>query len=77
MRSIETECLSKLILFSELSLKRVINQYLHHYHRERNHQGKGNLLLFPAPNPPPSLSPDNIISSQQLGGLLKFYQRAA
>ena len=31
VRSIKAECLSKLILFGELSLKRAINEYLHHY----------------------------------------------
>ena len=40
--------MSKLILFGEGSLRRVVTEYLEHYHRERNHQGKGNLLLFPA-----------------------------
>jgi len=40
-------------------------------------QGKGNLLLFPAPNSPPSPSRANIICNQRLGGVLKFYQRAA
>ena len=48
VRSIKEECLSKLILFGETSLRRVVSEYLKHYHRERNHQGKGNLLLFPA-----------------------------
>src|SRR4051812_9367924 len=64
VRSIKAECLSKLILFGELSLKRAINEYLHHYHRERNHQGKDNLLLFPAPNSPPPHGRANIICQQ-------------
>jgi putative transposase len=48
VRSVKSECLSKLILFGEGSLRRVVTEYLEHYHQERNHQGKGNLLLFPA-----------------------------
>jgi putative transposase len=48
VRSIKEECLSKLILFGETSLRRVVSEYLEHYHPERNHQGKGNVLLFPA-----------------------------
>jgi putative transposase len=47
VRSIKGECLSKLILFGEASLRRAITQFLAHYHHERNHQGKTNLLLFP------------------------------
>jgi len=41
------ECLSKLILFGEASLRRALTQFQEHYHSERNHQGKGNVLLFP------------------------------
>ena len=48
VRSIKEECLAKLILFGERWLQRVVSNYLEHYHQERNHQGKVNLLLFPA-----------------------------
>jgi Integrase core domain len=36
--SIKEECLSKLILFGEKSLQRVVPDFLEHYHRERKHQ---------------------------------------
>jgi hypothetical protein len=54
VRSVKEECLSKLILFGERSLKRALHHYEMHYHQERNHHGKGNLLLFPLP-PQPSV----------------------
>lgn len=76
VRSIKSECLSKLILFGEASLRRTINEFLKHYHHERNHQGKGNLLLLPAAAPP-TPTPPVIRCQERLGGLLKFYQRAA
>src|SRR5258705_4221651 len=47
VRSVKEECLSKIILFGERSLRRALKEYVEHYHAERNHQGKGNLLLFP------------------------------
>jgi putative transposase len=47
VRSVKEECLSKLILFGERSLRRALDQYLAHFHAERNHQGKSNILLFP------------------------------
>jgi putative transposase len=76
VRSVKHECLSKLILFSEASLKRVLAEYLAHYHAERNHQGKHNLLLFPAlADTAPRGSP--VVCKQRLGGLLKYYARAA
>jgi putative transposase len=48
VRSVKEECLSKVILFGERSLRRALNEYVEHFHAERNHQGKGNVLLFPA-----------------------------
>ena len=50
VKSVKQECLSKLILFGERPLRRALQQYLAHYHEERNHQGKQNRLLFPLPN---------------------------
>ena len=77
VRTIKTECLSKLILFGETSLRRTLHDFLKHYHHERNHQGKDNLLLFPAPASLPPTNRDAIHCYRRLGGLLKFYQRAA
>lgn len=77
VRSIKSECLSKLILFGEASLRRAVTQFIQHYHEERNHQGKGNQLLFPASVSPTSQHPGRIQCHERLGGLLKFYQRAA
>ena len=47
VRSVKEECLSRLILFGESSLRRALQQYIVHYHEERNHQGKENRILFP------------------------------
>jgi hypothetical protein len=47
VRSVKEECLSKVIFFGERSLRRAVSEYVEHYHTERNHQGKGNVLLFP------------------------------
>ena len=46
VRSAKDEYLSKIILFGEHSLRRAMKEYVEHYHTERNHQGKGNVLLF-------------------------------
>ncbi|NNF97436.1 MAG: transposase [Halobacteria archaeon] len=47
VRSIKDECLDRMILFGERSLRLVIKEYIAHYHTERNHQGLGNRLLVP------------------------------
>jgi len=77
IRSIKEECLSKLILFGENSLRRVVSEFLEHYHQERNHQGKDNLLLFRVSARQENHPPRAIRCRERLGGLLKYYGRAA
>jgi len=76
-RSIKEECLSKMILFGEGSLRQVLSNYVLHFHGERNHQGKGNVILFPRPEDRIGESTGQIQTRQRLGGLLKFYYREA
>ena len=76
VRSIKEECLARVILFGEAALSRTLNENVEHYHHERNHQGKGNVLLFPA------VSRDTeqagpLRCRERLGGLLKYYEREA
>jgi putative transposase len=77
VRSVKSECLSKLILFGEGSLRRALSEFLQHYHSERPHQGKNNQLLFPTRVSPPLRHRGRIECHERLGGLLKYYQRAA
>ena len=76
-RSVKEECLSKMILFGEASLRHVLSYYAHHFHNERNHQGKANVILFPAPADRSGESSGRIRTRERLGGLLKFYHREA
>ena len=46
VRLVKEERLSKVIRFGERSLRRALSEYVEHYHAERNHQGKDNVLLF-------------------------------
>jgi len=76
VRSVKEECLSKLILFGERSLKRALHHYEVHYHQERNHQGKDNLLLFPGLSRPTPRR-GKVRRRERLDGLLKFYEGEA
>jgi putative transposase len=76
VRSIKEECLSRLILFGEASLRHALTQYVEHFHHERNHQSKGNVLLFPAVSQDPERE-GPIQCRERLGGLLKYYAREA
>jgi hypothetical protein len=73
VRSVKQECLSKLVLVGEGPLRRSLTEFMAHYHLERNHKGKGNKLLTPLPEK----KGRKIRCQQRLGGLLKFYARAA
>jgi transposase InsO family protein len=44
VRSIRSESLDRLILFGERRLLRALDEFVAHYHGERNHQGLGNEL---------------------------------
>jgi hypothetical protein len=77
VRSVKEDCLSKLILFGEASLRRALREYLAHYHRERNHQGRENVLLFPDSDTHDRPVDGPIGCRERLGGLLKYYHRAA
>ena len=73
----ETGVPSQLILCGEGSLRRALQQFTAHYHAERNHQGKNNLLLFPAEEHKRTRVQPPIRCKERLGGLLKYYHRGA
>ena len=72
--SIKSECLSKLILLGEGHLRLAVREYVAHYNRERPHQGLEGRFVVPPAN-------DNVTgpieSHERLGGLLRYYSRAA
>jgi putative transposase len=77
IKSVKTEALSKMILFGEASLHHVLSNYVEFHHGERNHQGKGNVILFPNPADRIGESSGEIRKRERLGGLLNFYHREA
>jgi len=77
VKSVKDECLSKLILFGVQSLRRALCEYLIHFHTERNHQGKGNVLLFPFVNKVGNRPEGSVSSKERLGGMLNYYHRDA
>jgi putative transposase len=69
--SVKEEALSRLILFGERSLQHPLKEYVSHYHAERPHQGKGNVVLMPAPHQSTERE-GPIRCREQLGGQLKY-----
>jgi transposase InsO family protein len=75
VRSIKEECLDRMILFGEASLRRALREYVVHYQTERNHQGVGNRLLEPLALV--SSNDETIHRRERLGGMLNDYCREA
>jgi putative transposase len=75
VRSVKDECLSKIILFGDRSLRRAVSEYVAHYHTERNHQGKSNVLLFP--DVTEMRGSRAVRCRERLGGLLRYYHQEA
>ncbi len=72
VRSIKSECLNRMILCGEPSLRCALEEYSEHYHKERAHQGIGNVVIhgrFPGRGA--------VRCRERLGGLLRHYYRAA
>ena len=71
----KSECLRTVRCLGIGGLQRALQEFLLHYHTERNHQGIGNVLI----------APEKLVADQQapircrsrLGGVLKYYYRDA
>ena len=75
VRTIKESCLDRMILFGEGSLRKSVQEFVAHYHYERNHQGLGNCLILP--DSAHSGNSGEIRRSTRLGGLLNYYYRDA
>ena len=75
IRGVREECLSKVILIGEASLRNAIEEYLAHFHAERNHQGLDNTIPFPRKQDRIGCRDGRIECRERLGGLLKYYRR--
>jgi transposase InsO family protein len=75
VRSIKDECLSRMIFFSERSLRKATREFAAHYHAERNHQGLDNRLIESGGRVESAIG--RVTCRERLGGMLRFYHRAA
>jgi putative transposase len=75
VRSIKEECLERLVLFGEESLRNAAAAFLSYYHTERNHQGLDNVIIQPGAEA--GKSQGEIDCRKRLGGILRYYYRKA
>ena len=64
-----------MISFGEKSLRRAVNEFIEHYHGERNHQGLDNEIIEPGDEV--GAVAGKIGCRERLGGMLKYYYRDA
>jgi len=74
VRSINEECLDRMIPLGERHFRRAITEFVEHYHFERNHQGLDNRLIT---RTPVADAAGRVRRRSRLGGLLNYYERAA
>ena len=75
VRTIKESCLDRLIFFGEASLRTAVQNFVQHYHSERNHQGLENRIICPDPAHPAASGA--IQRRQRLGGMLNYYYHDA
>ena len=75
VRSIKEEGLNRMVMLGERSLYYAIQQYLAHYHAERNHQGLDNQLIMREAGIGGPTS--QVQRRDRLGGLLRYHYRDA
>ncbi len=63
--------------YSNAKLQNVRRTSTAHYHGERNHQGKNNVLLFLCARAQEARFDTSVACRARLGGLLKYYHREA
>ncbi|MFT4584827.1 MAG: putative transposase [Gammaproteobacteria bacterium] len=75
VRSIQYECLRRMVPSGERHLREAVGEYTKHYHSERNHQGLDKRLIE-KPRDAPDLN-HAVECAERLGGILQYYYRNA
>jgi len=75
VRSIKEEALAQMVMLGECSLYYAIQQYLAHYHHERNHQGLANRLIIREEIGGGQTG--HVVRRERVGGLLSYDHREA
>lgn len=79
IQTIKQECLQNFLVFGEKHLNYLVRNYVSYYNENRAHSAR-DFLPPSCTDPPPeneTLVLDEIVRHEELGGLIKWYQRAA
>ncbi len=72
--SARAECLARMVPLGEAHVRAAVRAFVDHYHEERPHQGLSHALSAPKTT---ALGRGPVRCRKRLGGMLKFYYRAA
>jgi putative transposase len=75
IRSTKEECLDRMILCGDRSLRNAAQEFISHHHAERHHQGLGNRIIEPGDEV--RCTSGKIACRERLGGMLRYYCRRA
>jgi transposase InsO family protein len=73
--SIRRECLAKVVVLGERHLRRLLADYLNHYHRWRCHQSLD--MDCPETRPVQEPAQGRVVEVAEAGGLYRHYERLA
>ena len=73
--SIRRECLDHVVVLSERHLRRILKDYLSHYHHWRCHQSLEMDCPVHSPIQPPEVG--EVVEVREAGGLYRHYERLA
>jgi transposase InsO family protein len=73
--SFKREAADRVIFFGDAHLQRVVDEYLVHYHRERNQQGLDGQIIEPGKEI--GLTHGKVCRRERLGGMFSYYYRDA
>jgi len=73
--TLRRECLDHVVVLNQRHLRRLLSDYLNHYHRWRCHRS----LAMDCPEPRPVLGPQHgaVVEVAEAGGLYRHYERRA
>lgn len=82
VRTIKEECLSRFLVFGEDHLRHLIRTFVDYYHAMRSHRGleyktPGQIDAGTETEEVSSLSCNDLVLHESLGGALKWYERKA
>jgi len=77
VKTIRYECLNHFIVFGERHLRRLIKEFVDHYHAERFHQGIGGQLIRQVGPTNDNGAAGRVVRRSRLGGMLNYYPREA